>query len=831
MTNSDRVRVVIEDDRTSLSPEGLRRAFLDHVNFSQGKLPHMATAHDRYVSLALAVRDRLVRRWSATQEEYYRTDPKRVYYLSAEFLLGRALRNNLLNTGIYDEMARVLAELGLDLGEMIEREPEPGLGNGGLGRLAACFLDSLATMGYPAYGYGIRYEFGIFEQRIEGGQQVEHPDEWLKFGNPWELIRPEYTVPVRFYGRSEEYRDDQGRWRHRWVEGTQVIGVPYDTPIAGYGTNTVNTLRLWQARASSEFDLDTFNRGDYVRAVEEKNATETISKVLYPSDSTWAGRELRLRQQYFFVACAIADIVRRYRTTHATFEAFANKVAIQLNDTHPAVAVAELMRVLMDDHCLGWDEAWDITVRSCGYTNHTLLAEALERWPVSLFEKLLPRHMQIIYEINARHLRAVMNRWPGDHARTWRMSIIEEGGDRQVRMAMLATVGSHKVNGVAALHSELLKRDVLHDFDELTPEKFTNKTNGVTPRRWVLSCNLGLSGLLTECLGDGWATDLDRLEGITRFADDASFRERFAAVKRDNKRMLAARIRRDYGLSVDPASLFDVQIKRIHEYKRQLLNALHVVGMYLRAKRDPRSFTVPRTVLFGGKAAPSYTTAKLIIRFINSLAEVINSDPQVPGLKVLFLPNYSVSMAERVIPAADLSEQISTAGKEASGTGNMKFALNGALTIGTLDGANIEIRDAVGAENFFLFGLTTEEVKEAQRRGYNPRVHYEQNAELREVLDLIAAGYFSVGDPGMFRPLVDSLLEHDPYMLLADYGAYAEAQRRVDAAWCDDEQWTRKAIQNVSHMGTFSSDRTIREYAREIWNVSPVHVELDAYTG
>ncbi len=831
MTTSDRVRVVIEDDRTSMKPEGLRRAFLDHVNFSQGKLPHMATALDRYTSLALALRDRLVHRWSATQEEYSRADPKRVYYLSAEFLLGRALRNNLLNTGTYETLARVLADLGLDLADVIETEPEPGLGNGGLGRLAACFLDSLATMGYPAYGYGIRYEFGIFEQRIEGGQQVERPDEWLKFGNPWEFIRPEYAVPVRFYGRSEEYRDDHGRWRSRWVDGTQVVGVPYDTPIAGYGTNTVNTLRLWQARASSEFDLYTFNRGDYVRAVEEKNASETISKVLYPSDSSWAGRELRLKQQYFFVACAVADIVRRYRARHSTFDLFPEKVAIQLNDTHPAVAVAELMRVLMDDHALGWEEAWEITVRTCGYTNHTLLAEALERWPVSLFERLLPRHMQIIYEINARHLRAVMNRWPGDHGRTWRMSIIEEGHERQVRMALLATVGSHKVNGVAALHSELLKRDVLHDFADLTPEKFTNKTNGVTPRRWVLSCNPGLSSLLTDALGEGWVADLDRLGGLAHFADDASFRARFADVKRANKRALAARIRKDYGLTVDPASLFDVQVKRIHEYKRQLLDALHVVGMYLRAKRDPASFTVPRTVLFGGKAAPAYAAAKLIIRFITALSEVINHDPQVPGLKVLFLPNYSVSMAERVIPAADLSEQISTAGKEASGTGNMKFALNGALTIGTLDGANIEIREAVGPENFFLFGHTAEEVKEIHARGYNPRTYYEQNPELREVLDLIAAGHFSVGDPGMFRPLVDSLLDHDPYLVLADYAAAAEAQRRVDAAWRDPERWTRMAILNVAHMGRFSSDRTIREYASEIWGVSPMSIEIEPYAG
>jgi len=825
-TTTDRVRVVVEDDRTSMVPEALRRAFQDHVRFSQGKNPQNATAWDRYVALALAVRDRMVHRWAETQQTYKRVDAKRVYYLSAEFLLGRALRNNLLNTDLYESMRAVLAELDVDLDELLDQEPDAGLGNGGLGRLAACFLDSLATLGYAAYGYGIRYEFGIFEQRIEHNRQVERPDEWLRFGCPWEICRPEYMVPVRFYGRTEEYRDDHGRWRVRWVDHKQVLGLPYDTPIAGYGTGNVNTLRLWQARASEEFDLDHFNRGDYMHSVEEKNASETISKVLYPSDSTWAGRELRLKQQYFFVACAIADIIRRYKKSHATFADFPDKVAIQLNDTHPAIAVAELMRALVDEHHLTWDEAWSITTRTLAYTNHTLLAEALERWPVSLFETLLPRHLQIIYEINARFLRTVMNRWPHDHQRTARMSLIEEGDERRVRMAHLAVVGSHKVNGVAALHSELLQRDVLHDFAELWPERFTNKTNGVTPRRWMLACNPGLAGLLDEAIGPGWAADLDRLAALRPLADDASFRARFMAVKQANKDGVARWMRDRFGVAVQPDALFDIQVKRIHEYKRQLLNALHAVALYLRAKRDPQAAAAPRAVLIGGKAAPSYTTAKLIIHFINAVAEVVNNDPEVPGLKVLFLPNYCVSMAERIIPAADLSEQISTAGKEASGTGNMKFSMNGALTIGTLDGANVEIRDAVGHENFFLFGLTAEEVKERLRQGYDPRAVYESDPELREVLDLIADGHFSVTDPGLFRPLVDGLLQQDPYLVLADYRAYADAHQRVEETWRDPARWAAMAVRNVAGMGWFSSDRTIREYADEIWKAEPVRVAM-----
>ncbi|MBL8603353.1 MAG: glycogen/starch/alpha-glucan phosphorylase [Myxococcales bacterium] len=814
-------------DRHEGQVNALRETFLEHLRLTQGKHPISATAHDRYLALARTVRDAIVDRWIATHLRFKEEDPKRIYYLSAEFLLGRTLRNNLQSAGMLELAREVLAADGVDLGALEEEEPDAGLGNGGLGRLAACFLDSLATLGYAAYGYGIRYEFGIFEQRFENGWQVERPDEWLRFGNPWEIVRPEYTTPVGFGGHTEEWVDHEGRWRVRWVPAVTVLGVPYDTPIAGHGLKHVNTLRLWSARASEEFDLDVFNRGDYVRAVEEKTASEVISKVLYPSDNTWAGRELRLKQQYFFVACAIADIVRRYRKTHTSFAQFADKVAMQLNDTHPAVAVAELMRVLVDLHALGWDEAWEITVKTFGYTNHTLLAEALERWPVALFERLLPRHLQIIYEINARFLRTVMNRWPNDPARTARMSLIEEGGERMVRMAHLAAVGAHKINGVAALHSALLQKTVLGDFAELWPERFNNKTNGVTPRRWLLSCNPGLASLLTEVVGAGWETELDRLRGFARAADDPAVRARFREIKRDNKRSLARWLAEEHAFEVDPDALFDVQIKRIHEYKRQLLNALHIVGLYLRAKRDRHAPRVPRVFLFGGKAAPAYRVAKVIIRFINAVSEVLRQDPDAAHLKVLYLPNYGVSLAERVIPAADLSEQISTAGKEASGTGNMKFALNGALTIGTLDGANIEIRDAVGSENFFLFGLETDEVNQRLAEGYNPRDVLARDAELREVLDLIRSGHFSVGEPGLFRPMVDGLLDHDPYMVLADYSAYSACQREVEAAWVRPDHWDAMAIRNVANMGHFSSDRTIAEYARDVWGAAPLGAPED----
>jgi len=808
----------------------LRRAFLDHLHYSRGKGWTSSTNLDRFFALALAVRDRLTFRWAQTQATYSKVDAKRIYYLSAEFLLGRALSNNLQALDLYDRAKELLQEAGLELSDLIEDEAEPGLGNGGLGRLAACFLDSMATLGYAGYGYGIRYEFGIFEQEIKNGWQVERPDEWLRFGNPWEYVRPEYAVSVHFGGRIENSLDKKGETVAHWVDTQTVLGVPFDTPIAGFRNDTVNTLRLWQARAGHEFDLKVFNDGDYVHAVEDKNSSEVISKVLYPNDQNQAGRDLRLKQEYFFVACAIFDIVRRYTETHKTFDDFAKKNAIQLNDTHPAIAVAELMRVLVDLHHVPWDRAWEITVATLGYTNHTLLAEALERWPVAMFERLLPRHLQIIYEINRRFIRSIMARFPGDDARLRRMSIIEEGTEKKVAMAHLAVVGSHAVNGVAALHSDLLKRDVLRDFAEMTPKKFSNKTNGVTPRRWLWHNNPRLSALITEAIGPSWVTDLDQLDKLSAFANDASFVERVGAVKRANKADFAAYAERTWGFRFDPDSMFDVQIKRLHEYKRQLLNAMHVIRLYLDAKRDPNTLVAPRTVLFGAKAAPGYRAAKLVIKLINSIADIVNGDVDLFGrLRVAFLPNYRVSLAERVIPAADLSEQISTAGKEASGTGNMKMSLNGALTIGTLDGANVEIRDAVGAENFFLFGLTTEQVLDLQRTGYHPRAVYDRNPRLKEVIDLIASGFFGGDDPTMFRPLTDSLLDHDPYMILEDFDAYVDCQKKVNEAFLDKKGWHEKAVKNISRMGMFSSDRTIREYAKEIWGAEPVKINLRPY--
>jgi starch phosphorylase len=801
-------------------------SFTNHLLYSLAKDQYSATARDRFMSLALTVRDRLIERWIATQQRYYRRDAKRVYYLSAEFLMGRALANNLLNLGLYDTAREAMRMMGLEVSDLLEQEVDAGLGNGGLGRLAACFLDSMATLDIPGYGYGIRYEFGMFDQEIKEGWQIEKPDEWLRFGNPWEMPRPEYWVPVGFGGHTEEH-SDHGRLKVHWAPEEQVIGVAYDTPIAGYGNATVNTLRLWRARASEEFDLTLFNDGDYERAVLEKNRSETISKVLYPSDVKMFGRELRLKQQYFFVACSLHDIVRRHLVAHKSLDDFADKIAIQLNDTHPAVAIPELMRIFIDEHQVPWEKAWELTVATFGYTNHTLLSEALETWPVEIFGTLLPRHLAIIFEINRRFLRQVMNRFPYDEGRVSRMSLIDEGDgqlpSKRIRMAYLAVVGSHSVNGVAALHTELLKQHLLHDFNEMWPERFNNKTNGVTPRRWLLEANPLLAEAITSRIGEGWTTSLDELRKLEPLADDEGFRAAFRDIKQRNKEQLAAYIEREHGLSIDRASIFDVQVKRLHEYKRQLLNLLHIVALYLRIKSKPDLAMVPRTFIFGGKAAPAYAAAKLIIKLINAVAAVVNADPQVNGkMKVVFLANYRVSLAERIFPGSDLSEQISTAGKEASGTGNMKFALNGALTIGTLDGANIEIRDEVGHENFFLFGLTAQEVQEQLRRGYRPREYTEQNAELRAVLDLIHAGFFDPEHPELFRPLVQSLLEQDPYFLLADFASYAECQQRVEEAFVDKERWTRMAILNVARMGKFSSDRTIREYAEQIWKATPV---------
>src|SRR5919199_1597186 len=820
------VQVQVEDDRTGMTVETLRRAFADNLYYVQGKNEILATPHDYYMALAYTIRDRLLHRWINTASTYISKDVKSVYYLSAEFLMGRRLGNNLLNLGLYERVRQATHESGLNLDDIRALEAEPGLGNGGLGRLAACFLDSLATLEIPAIGYGIRYEFGIFDQRIKNGAQVEYPDKWLRFGNPWELRRPELTVEVNFGGHTEAYHDEKGEYRVRWIPQRKVLGTPYDTPVPGYNNNTVNALRLWRAGASEEFDFRVFDSGDYVGSVTTKIFSENISKVLYPNDNTSQGKQLRLEQQYFFVSCSLQDIINSYRRNHPNFDQFHEKVAIQLNDTHPSIGVAELMRLLVDRYQLGWNRAWYITKNTFAYTNHTLLAEALERWPVSLFQRPLPRHLEIIYEINRRFLDEVRAKYPGDTERLARMSLIDESGERYVRMAHLACVGSHSINGVAALHTELLERDVLRDFYELWPEKFNNKANGVTPRGWVSLSIPKLSELITEKIGLEWVTQLDQLKQLESFIDDAEFCQRWRQIKQERKQELADYILLYNDIEVDPNSLFDVQVKRIHEYKRQLMNVLYVITLYNRIKKNPNIDILPRTFIFAGKAAPGYFIAKLIIQLINSVAKVVNNDPDVRDrLKVVFLEGFSVSLGERVYPAAELSEQISTAGKEASGTGNMKFALNGALTIGTLDGANVEIREEAGAENFFLFGLTVEQVKELKRRGYDPWEYYRQNRELKAVVDAIAGGTFSPGQPRLFQPIVDSLLNGgDPYLVLADFASYLACQDEVSKAYRDTEHWTRMAILNVARSAKFSSDRTIREYADEIWKVRPVKV-------
>jgi starch phosphorylase len=813
--------------RTATDVDTLKRAFADHLQFAQGKDEHSATALDRYFATAYAVRDRMMRHWIRTQQAYYRRDAKRVYYLSLEFLMGRALENNLLNLGIYDNMRVALQDLGLELADLLGQEPDAGLGNGGLGRLAACFLDSLATLQYPAYGYGIRYEFGIFDQEIRNGYQVERPEEWLRFGNAWEIPRPEYVVPVSLYGRTEHGVDAKGQHRVRWVDARHVLGMPYDVPIAGFRNETVNTLRLWRARASQELDLADFNAGDYLAAVEDKGFSENISKVLYPNDLTVMGKELRLQQQYFFVSCSIHDIVTRHLKVHDGFDDFPDKVAIQLNDTHPAIAIAELMRVLVDEHELEWDRAWELCRATFGYTNHTLMPEALEKWSVDLFGRVLPRHLEIVFEVNRRFLEGVRAERRADEGAIARMSIIEEGPVKQVRMANLAVVGSRSVNGVAALHTELLERELFRDFHALWPERFNNKTNGVTPRRWLLQANPALATAITEVLGPEWITDAGKLRGLEPLAGDAGFRRLFRDVKRENKARLAAIVEAEHGIALDLDSIFDVQVKRIHEYKRQLLAVLRVASEYLRMKEDRSYRPHPRSYLFGGKAAPGYATAKWIIKLVSSVADVVNRDPDVQGrIAVAFLRNYRVSLAERIFPAADVSEQISTAGKEASGTGNMKFALNGALTVGTLDGANVEIREEVGPENFFLFGLTVEQVAALKRRGYDPWEWYRSDPRLKRVLDALSDSVFSPGEPGLFRPLVDSLLHGgDPYLVLADFASYVAVQEEVERAYEDDERWTRMAILNVARAGKFSSDRTIRDYAEQIWGITPVPIE------
>lgn len=820
--------IKVEDDRTGMSLETLKRAFLDNLFYHQGKDLSSATFQDFYKALAYTIRDRLLKRFIKTTRTYYDQNVKFVAYLSAEFLTGRHLSNNLVNLGIYDEVKDVLKEFNLDIEELIEQEPDPGLGNGGLGRLAACFLDSLASLEMPAVGYGIRYEFGIFRQVLNDGWQGEIPDNWLQYGNPWEIIRPEEAVEIKLGGHTEMYHDAKGHSCVTWIPERTVQAIPYDTPIPGYQTNTVNALRLWKAEASQEFNFEAFNAGNYDHAVAEKMQSETISKVLYPNDNTPQGRQLRLAQQYFFVAASLQDLIRIHLHTNPTLDNFYERVAIQLNDTHPTVAIPELMRLLVDEHKMDWDRAWEITQKTVAYTNHTLMPEALEKWSVSLFGKLLPRHLEIIYEINHRFIEDVRAWYPNDEELVGRVSIIEEGEEKQIRMAYLACIASHAINGVAALHTELLKKHTLRDFYKLFPDKFYNKTNGVTPRRWILLSNPKFAELVTSKIGDSWLKNLDEMRKIEQFVDDPDFHNRWREIKQANKQKLAQYIAKTRGIEVDPNSLFDIQVKRIHEYKRQHLAVLEIITLYHRLKQNPNLEMVPRTFIFGGKAAPGYFMAKLIIKLINSVAEVVNKDPDVRGrLKVVFLPNFNVSLGQKIYPAADLSEQISTAGKEASGTGNMKFAMNGALTIGTLDGANIEIREEVGAENFFLFGLTAEEVHYLKTTDYNPMDYYNNNPRLKAVIDAIANGHFSHGDRELFKPIVNSLLYDDPYVLLADYQSYVDCQDEVSQAYTDQTNWTKMSILNSARMGKFSSDRTIKEYCEEIWHLQPVKIELD----
>ena len=813
----------VDGVRTGMSVADLKQSFLDNLYCGLGRVPMAASRNDLYTALALTIRDRVFKLVVNTMETYAQEDARVVAYLSAEFLPGPHLANKLLCLGITEATRQALSELGYNLDELLEQEEEPGLGNGGLGRLASCYLDSLASLEVPAVGYGIRYEFGIFDQVIKDGWQVEITDKWLRFGNPWEIARPEIYYDVKFGGRTGAYTDEQGRYRVRWIPATVVKGVAYDTPIIGYRVGTCNPLRLWKAEAVESFDFAAFNHGDYYRAVEDKMVSENITKVLYPNDEVLQGKNLRLQQQFFFVSCALQDMIRIHLLLGRPIEKFNEKFAIQLNDTHPSIAVAELMRLLVDEHALDWDTAWRVTQHTFAYTNHTLLPEALEKWSVPLFGRLLPRHLEIIYEINRRFLDGVRAQYPGDEARVARLSLIDESGERYVRMAHLATVGSHHVNGVARLHSELLKETVMRDFAELWPDKFLNVTNGVTPRRFVAVSNPPLARLITDRIGDGWLCDLNQLHKLEPLAADTAFQKEWTAVKLAAKRDLANLIQRRVGVSVNPASLFDIQAKRLHEYKRQHLNVLHILTLYLRLKNNPSAEVPSRTFIFGAKAAPGYALAKLIIKLINSVADVVNNDPAVKErLKVVFFPDFNVKNAQHIYPAADLSEQISTAGKEASGTGNMKFSLNGALTIGTLDGANVEIREEVGPENFFLFGLNAAQVAQTKAGVYLPHTIYEKNPKLRAVMDFIASGALAGGNEDLFRPLVENLLWHDPYLVLTDYQSYVDCQEQVSALWREPSAWARKSILNVARMGKFSSDRSIREYCEHVWRAKPV---------
>ena len=809
--------------RTGTEPETIKLDFIEHLHYTMGRTLDLATLNDRYMALAYTVRDRLLARWVYSIENFTRQDVRFVAYLSAEFLLGPQLENNLINLGIYEAARKALHDLKIDLGELIEAEKEPGLGSGGLGRLSACYLDSLATLNMHATGYGIRYEFGIFNQEIRNGEQAEQSDEWLSRGNPWEIVRPELSQEAGLGGHTETVSTGDGKYRVKWVPAKMIKGVPYDTPITGYKGTLCNTLRLWKSEAVESFDFQDFNRGNYYEAVEEKVTWETITKVLYPNDEPEIGKKLRFVQQYFFASCSLKDMLRVFLLLGFPPDRFHERLAIQLNDTHPSIAVAELMRLLVDEYDLEWEIAWDVTTRTFAYTNHTLLPEALETWPVAFFEEILPRHLEIIYEINRRFLDSVRIAFPGDEDRVRRMSLINEAGTRSVRMAHLASVGSHAINGVAELHSELLRQDVLHDFAELSPAKFTNVTNGVTPRRFLLLSNPRLSALISGEIGEGWIKNLEELRRLEGFAADRSFHRRWQAVKKANKTVLAGLVQERCGVKVDPSSLFDIQVKRIHEYKRQHLNILHILTLYKRLLERPDADITPRTFIFGGKAAPGYFMAKFIIRLIHGVAGTINNDARVNNrIKVVFFPNFNVKNGQHIYPAADLSEQISMAGKEASGTGNMKFTMNSALTIGTLDGANVEIREEAGPENFFLFGLSAAQVKKLRSDGYAPRSYYESDEELRASIDLISSGIFSGGDGGLFQPLVQSLLGDDPYMALADYRSYVDTQDRVGEAYRRQSEWTRMAILNTARSGKFSSDRAITEYAHRIWKVSPV---------
>ncbi|EKD46085.1 MAG: hypothetical protein ACD_69C00028G0010 [uncultured bacterium] len=814
-----------ESIRIGTQVSSIKQSFIDNLAYIQGRFSPIASMNDYYMALAYTVRDRLMNHWIKTARTYLEKESRTICYLSAEFLLGPQLGNNLNNLGIMPQVKKAMEEVGLSLDTLFEQEPEPGLGNGGLGRLAACYMDSLATLNIPAIGYGIRYEFGIFNQEIRNGWQVESTDKWLRYGNPWEIARPEISFDIKFGGRTEGYTDNNGHYQVNWIPDDVVKSIAYDIPIIGYQANTANFIRLWKAEACESFDFKSFNIGDYYGAVQEKISSENITKVLYPNDEPVAGKKLRLKQQYFFVSSSLRDMIRLYKQKGKFLGYFADKFVIQLNDTHPSIGIAELMRLLVDDHQMEWDQAWDITQKAFCYTNHTVLPEALEKWPLQLFTSTLPRHIEIIFEINRRFLDAMHSKFNNDIERIKNLSIIDESGERQVRMANLACIGSHAINGVSKLHSELLKKEVLKNFYEIWPEKFSNKTNGITPRRFLLLINRNLANLINETISDSWIKNLDQLRNLEKSASNASFIEKWHKIKYNNKKDLANFINQTMGVLINPDSLFDIQAKRIHEYKRQHLNLLHVITLYNRILNNPNLDITPRTVIFAGKAAPGYHKAKLIIKLINDVANTINNDLTVKDrLKVVFLPNYNVKNAHWVYPAADLSEQISTAGKEASGTGNMKFSLNGALTIGTLDGANIEMLEEIGAENFFLFGLTADQVEDLKNKGYNPQDYVNAGSELGEVIKLINSGHL-VKDPDLFKPLIDSLIYNDEFFVCADFKSYIECQDHVDTVYRDKNRWTKMSIINTARMGKFSSDRAINEYCEDIWKIKPVQIQ------